>query len=130
MKIANLSLSDEDAFDYENLSPGEYVKLSVSDTGVGIPAEVLERIFDPFFTTRDTGEGTGMGLAVVQSAIMNHGGVVEVHSEVGKGTRFDLFFPRVRRIGRKPPDLSDIPDGLGENMVLFVDDDELGGAVR
>jgi two-component system cell cycle sensor histidine kinase/response regulator CckA len=86
--------------------------------------EVLERIFDPFFTTRDTGEGTGMGLAVVQGAIMNHGGAVEVHSEVGKGTRFDLLFPRVRRIGRKPSDLSHIPMGEGE-MILFVDDDEL-----
>jgi len=124
VKITSLSLNEEDAFDYEDLGPGEYVKLSISDTGVGIPSEVLERIFDPFFTTRDTGEGTGMGLAVVQGAVMNHGGVVEVHSEVGKGTRFDLFFPRVRRIGRKPSDLSHIPMGEGE-MVLFVDDDEL-----
>ena len=124
VKVLNVSLDEGNTSLHDDLAPGEYVKLSVSDTGVGIPSEVLERIFDPFFTTRDTGEGTGMGLAVVQGAVKNHGGAVEAHSETGKGTRIDLFFPRARRIDRKPPELSDISMVRGEN-ILLVDDDEL-----
>jgi PAS domain S-box-containing protein len=124
VKVENVSLDKGISSLHDDLSHGEYVKLSVSDTGVGIPSEVLERIFDPFFTTRDIGEGTGMGLAVVQGAVKNHGGAVEARSEPGKGTCIDLFFPRARRIERKPSELSDIPMGRGEN-ILLVDDDEL-----
>jgi len=124
VRIVKVSLNEEDASHHGNLALGEYVKLSVSDTGVGIPSEVLERIFDPFFTTRDTGEGTGMGLAVVQGAVRNHGGTVEVHSELGKGARFDLFFPVFRSITGKASKLPDIPT-TGEKRILFVDDDEL-----
>lgn len=124
VKVVNVSLDEGNSFLHDDLVPGEYVKLSVSDTGVGIPSEFLERIFDPFFTTRDTGEGTGMGLAVVQGAVKNHGGSVKAHSELGNGTRIDLFFPSAGRIGRKESALSDTPVGRGES-ILLVDDDEL-----
>lgn len=124
VSVSNISLDAGDLSLHDDLGPGEYVKLSVSDTGVGIPSEVLERIFDPFFTTRDTGEGTGMGLAVVQGAVKNHGGSVNAHSEPGNGTCIDLFFPRAGKIGRKESELSDIPMGGGER-ILLVDDDEL-----
>lgn len=121
--VVNVSLDEKKASLHDDLAPGEYVKLSVKDTGVGIPAEVFERIFDPFFTTRDTGEGTGMGLAVVQGAVKNHGGAVEVHSEPGNGTCIDLFFPKARSITRKRSRKS-TPTGRGES-ILLVDDDEL-----
>ncbi len=124
VKMMNLSLDQETASEHEGLAPGEYIKLSVSDTGVGIPTEVQARIFDPFFTTREIGEGTGMGLAVVQSAVKNHGGTVEVHSELDKGTRFELFLPRVRKTERKPSKFADIPMGDGAR-ILLVDDDDL-----
>ena len=122
--ITNISLVEGSQSLQNDLVPGDYVKLSVSDTGIGIPPEYLGRIFDPFFTTRDTGEGTGMGLAVVHGAVKDHGGAVEVRSEPGKGTCFDLFFPMVKRIGRKTPKRSHVPEGGGET-ILFVDDDEL-----
>ena len=124
VKVVNVSLDENNASLHDELAPGEYVKLSVTDTGVGIPSEVFERIFDPFFTTRDTGEGTGMGLAVVQGAVKNHGGAVEAHSELGKGTCIDLYFPKARSIIRKPSNRSGTPMGGGES-ILLVDDDEL-----
>jgi PAS domain S-box-containing protein len=122
--ITNVSLIEGDPSLHGDLVPGDYVKLSVSDTGIGIPPELLGRIFDPFFTTRDTGEGTGMGLAVVHGAVKDHGGSVEVHSEPEKGARFDLFFPMVKRSGPKSSKPSAVPAGGGET-ILLVDDDEL-----
>ncbi|MFN7917696.1 MAG: response regulator [Vicinamibacterales bacterium] len=75
------------------VAPGEYIRVSVSDTGVGIPAEDLARIFDPFFTTKDIGQGTGLGLAVVYGTARAHGSSVTVESVPAKGTRFDWFLP-------------------------------------
>jgi PAS domain S-box-containing protein len=75
------------------LAPGRYVRLSVADTGVGIPEEMIGRIFEPFFTTRNHQHATGLGLTTVQEVIRNHGGLIRVHSQTGLGTRFDLWFP-------------------------------------
>lgn len=108
---------------YHDLMPGRYVVLTVKDTGKGMPPEMLERIFDPFFTTREVGEGTGMGLAVLHGIIVSHDGVIDVSSEVGKGSVFTVFFPRV------PEEQSEVDDAAtamprGTETILFVDDEE------
>jgi signal transduction histidine kinase len=74
---------------------GRYVLLEVEDTGTGIPPEVLPHIFEPFYTTKPMGQGTGMGLAAVQGAVQQLGGYIEVRTEVGKGTCFSIYFPRL-----------------------------------
>ncbi len=74
---------------------GRYVLLEVEDTGAGIPPEVLPHIFEPFYTTKSMGHGTGMGLAAVQGAVQQLGGHIEVRTEVGKGTCFSVYFPRL-----------------------------------
>lgn len=76
-----------------DMKPGQYIKLDVTDTGVGIPPENLPRIFDPFFTTRDQGDGSGLGLAAVYGVVENHGGYIEVESQENKGTTFHIFLP-------------------------------------
>lgn len=86
---------------YPDLSPGAYIKLSISDTGHGIPPQVIDRIFDPFFTTKDKGEGTGMGLSVVHGIIKNHGGAIYVASQGGIGTTFTAFLPLMERQSEK-----------------------------
>ncbi len=124
VSITNVVLDEYETAGPQDLAPGKYVKLSVSDTGKGIQPEFIRRIFDPFFTTRDTGDGTGMGLAVVHGAVKNHGGEVEVHSEQGKGTTFSLWFPmagRPEKTGSKP--FVSLPGG--EEKILLVDDDEM-----
>ncbi|WP_051305271.1 hybrid sensor histidine kinase/response regulator [Desulfogranum mediterraneum] len=108
---------------YPELRPGPYVALGVRDTGRGISAEVLQRIFDPFFTTREVGDGTGMGLAVLHGIILAHNGVVDVKSEVGKGTVFTLFFPRIKKEeGLEEELVVSLP--RGSETILYVDDEE------
>jgi PAS domain S-box-containing protein len=105
------------------LAPGVYVRLTVRDNGHGIPQEILERIFDPYFTTKETGEGTGLGLAVVEGIVQNHGGAITAESELGVGTAFHVLIPMVERSENTfpmgPP--KQIPEGRGR--VLFVDDE-------
>ena len=104
--------------------PGGYVKVSVSDTGTGIPADVLDNIFEPFFTTKPIGKGTGLGLSTVYSIVRSHGGFVGVESEVGVGTTFSVYLPvAAEREGiRVEGPAAEVRGGAGE-LVLVIDDE-------
>jgi len=105
------------------LDPGPYVKLTVSDTGHGMDSALMERIFDPFFTTKEPGQGTGLGLATVHGIVKSHGGAITVHSEQGKGTIFDVYFPRLEKaVALEAPAKEPVPGG--KERILFVDDEE------
>jgi len=106
------------------LAVGRYLVLSVTDTGVGIPPENLERIFEPFFTTKCEGLGTGLGLATVHGIVAAHGGTVRVYSEVGVGSRFIIYLP-LREEGAVPRPQDEEPPPRGAGVVLVVDDEEM-----
>ena len=90
-ELSDLVLEDEPR--PPELAPGPYILLSVSDTGTGIPADDLERIFEPFYTTKETGKGTGLGLATCYGIVRQGQGAIEVESTVGVGTTFRIFLP-------------------------------------
>jgi hypothetical protein len=105
------------------INPGPHVLLSVTDTGVGIPPEVLDKIFDPFFTTKDVGRGTGLGLSTVVGIAKSHGGIVRVTSRIGEGTQFRIYLPAVPGSRtRAETRLPFVPSGQGE-LILVVDDE-------
>jgi PAS domain S-box-containing protein len=104
------------------LNPGTYIKLSVSDTGSGIPPQLLDRIFDPFFTTKQKGEGTGMGLAVVHGVVGSIGGSIKVTAKPGEGTTFDVFFPAIEN-HQQPTSVVEASIPTGTERILFVDDE-------
>ena len=105
------------------MPPGEYVRITVKDTGHGIATEVLDRIFEPFFTTKPAGHGTGLGLALVHSVVMEHKGFLEVASELGRGTAFTVWMPQTHGVpGRTEGDEQPAPQGEGQ-VVLAVDDE-------
>ena len=83
-----VEIDDAFAADHPPLMPGPHARLTVRDTGQGMPPEVMARIFDPFYTTKDVGEGTGMGLAIVHGIVLDHGGALTVESALGVGTTF------------------------------------------
>ena len=103
--------------------PGQFVRLRVADTGTGIPRELMPRIFDPFFTTKPPGKGTGLGLAMVFGIIKQHQGWVECHSDPGRGTRFDIYLPRLEG-GSVPAAPAPAPAAArgGTETVLLADD--------
>jgi PAS domain S-box-containing protein len=104
--------------------PGPYVLLNVADAGTGIPAAVMEKIFDPFFTTKAEGKGTGLGLSTVLGIVRDHGGFLDLKSEVGTGTTFMVFLPAaVSGIVMEDHETGGSPDGRGET-ILLVDDEE------
>ena len=94
--LSSLELTQETARRHPELRPGTYAKLTVADTGKGIPAEHLERIFEPFFTTRKREGGSGMGLAIVHGIVKGYDGVISVESKVGKGTVFEILWPLIQ----------------------------------
>ena len=106
------------------LRPGEYVKLSITDTGVGMDPETQHRIFEPFFTTRKIGEGTGLGLAAAYGIIENHKGTIRVFSKLGEGTTFHIYLPVTKESEQPEPKLSDMII-RGSGTVLLVDDEDL-----
>lgn len=105
-------------------TPGFYVLVRVSDTGTGIPPEVLDKIFEPFFTTKETGKGTGLGLATVLGIVKSHGGFVQVQTEVNKGTTFLIYLPALENAQAQAPDgeQTRLRGGHGE-LILAVDDE-------
>jgi PAS domain S-box-containing protein len=115
-------INDQPGNGPSGLRKGEYVKVTVSDTGPGIDPKIINNIFDPYFTTKDFGQGAGMGLAVVHGIVKNHGGVITVDSELGKATVFSIYFPVLEGIARKQDKISGALD-RGDETILFVDDD-------
>lgn len=105
-------------------SEGSYVVITVSDTGYGIPKEVLERIFEPFFTTKEQGKGTGLGLSTVLGIIKNHGGFVNAYSEVGEGSEFQVYLPAMEnKVTQQEVNNFQMLKGNNE-LILVVDDEE------
>ena len=121
--LEKTEISPGDAF-YPNLNPGGYLKLVVADTGTGMNANTLNRIFDPYFTTKEQGEGTGLGLSVVHGIVRDHGGDIQVYSEVGVGTTFEVLFPQMRAETKKAIETSK-PLETGHETILLVDDEKV-----
>ena len=105
------------------IPPGEYVRITVKDTGHGIAPEVIDRIFEPFFTTKPAGRGTGLGLALVHSVVSEHKGFIEVASELGRGTTFTVWIPQIHAEEGAAEALEALP--MGEGQVILAVDDEL-----
>ena len=124
ISVSSVTFPPDSSFVNPDLKPGTYVKLTVQDTGGGIPEEVRGRIFEPFFTTKGKGQGTGMGLAVVHGVVKGHGGAIAVQSEVGRGSRFDVFLPSAQ-IRTTSEENSRISTPTGTEQILFVDDEEM-----
>jgi PAS domain S-box-containing protein len=122
VKVADVQLKADFMAQHKELKPGPYLELSVSDTGYGIPAHLLDRIFDPFFTTKEKSEGTGMGLSVVHGIVGSYGGKIIVSSEPGKGTTFKIYLPTVER-DEAPQPIAEESIAGGTERILFVDDE-------
>ncbi len=122
--LRSVQLSKYDLLHEPSIEPGDFIQLSVKDTGAGIPQEIKEKIFDPYFTTKDSGRGTGLGLSIVHGIVKSYGGFISLYSEVNKGTVFHVFLPSVplnNEIVRTVEE--SIKDG--SEKILFVDDDEI-----
>jgi CheY-like chemotaxis protein len=122
--LDQIEFNVEDVAAYHDLKAGKYLKLSVTDTGKGMDAATLARIFEPYFTTKDVGEGTGLGLSTVHGIIENHGGTIQVQSEPGVGTSFDLFFPCLEIEADREAKVSK-QLVAGTERILFVDDEKV-----
>jgi PAS domain S-box-containing protein len=125
--LESCNLTKDDAAQHPELRAGPWVRLSVADNGCGMDSSVLEHIFEPFFTTRETGAGTGLGLAVVHGIIQSHYGAILVQSTVGVGSTFDLYFPPIVA-DPDPQDAKPLEITLGHGeRILVVDDDPVSG---
>jgi CheY-like chemotaxis protein len=123
VRLENIVLDEADAARYADMNAGNYARLTITDTGQGIEAEVIDRIFEPYFTTKKLGKGTGMGLAVVHGIVKNHGGYINVYSKSGEGTTFQVYFPIIEE--EVKPDI--VPSETlptGTERILFVDDEQ------
>ncbi|NVL91040.1 MAG: PAS domain S-box protein [Desulfobacterales bacterium] len=124
IQTKNVTL-EEDYLKTFKVKPGNYVKVSLTDTGMGMDEETQRRIFEPFFTTKEMGRGTGLGLAATYGIIKNHSGIINVYSEKNKGTTFNIYLPASeKKVIIKKEDLSG--EALkGTETVLFVDDEDI-----
>jgi two-component system, cell cycle sensor histidine kinase and response regulator CckA len=125
VKLANVVMETDSVFHDFNLNPGQYVELTVSDTGCGMDQTVMERVFDPFFSTKSFCEGSGMGLAVVHGIVNSLNGAIKVESEFGKGSTFRVFLPRIEKAAGQETDVGGPASNNDEYpRILLIDDDE------
>ena len=125
IETENITLDGEDSWTNLEVNPGEYVLLTVSDTGQGIDKETVENIFDPFFTTKEIGKGTGLGLASAYGIIKSHGGHITCYSEAGRGTTFKIYLPVAESMAEiSAPKTMAASLKPGHENILVVDDEE------
>ena len=121
--LAPAELDTEFTDKYPDINPGRYLRLTVSDTGHGMTADVMENIFDPYFTTKEVDEGTGLGLSTVYGIVKSYGGEITVHSGPDKGTTFHVYLPVIDREEEPEKEIQG-PIPTGNERILFVDDEQ------
>ena len=125
MRTENVVIDDSNRAETPEFIPGEYVLLTVSDTGAGMSQEVRENIFEPFFTTKEVGKGTGLGLSTVYGIVKQNDGFIYVASEPGKGTTFKIYLPRFEaETAQVPSEETAGKRPTGTETILLVEDDE------
>jgi signal transduction histidine kinase len=122
IETQNVDLDSHYCKSHADAQPGQYIRLSVSDTGVGMSSATMERIFEPFFTTKEIGQGTGLGLATVMGIIKQHGGFLDVYSEVGKGTAFRVYLPASEGAPEPLRQVADTRIRGGTETILVAED--------
>ena len=123
VSLTAVAIHDQDVQNFPQMHPGNYLKLTIADTGCGIPPTTLNRIFEPYFTTKPKGEGTGLGLATVHGIVKDHGGAIKVYSEAGCGATFHVFLPSgPTATETRPEQAEELP--TGSECILFVDDEK------
>jgi PAS domain S-box-containing protein len=124
IEVDNVVLEDADTRQHDAVTAGQYVMVAVTDTGSGIPADILEHVFEPFFTTKAVGKGTGLGLSMVYGFVKQSGGHIKIYSELGRGTTIKLYFPRSTEQEEGPVINGDSPIVGGSETILVAEDDE------
>ncbi|MDB5615818.1 cell cycle histidine kinase CckA [Tardiphaga sp.] len=136
IRTANVPAEEAERLSYKGMPDGDYVRIDVSDTGTGIPADIVEKIFEPFFSTKEVGKGTGLGLSTVYGIVKQTGGFIYVDSELGKGTTFRIFLPRhhqelevapdpaIAIAAAKEAEAKPRADLTGQGTILLVEDEE------
>jgi PAS domain S-box-containing protein len=124
IEAENVDLSESEARRNIEAEPGPYVRITVSDTGTGIPDDALDKIFEPFFSTKPEGEGTGLGLSTAYSIVKSHDGFIDVRSEEGEGTTFRIFLPVTIAENGEADSTPDTGDTHGQGEVVLIVDDE------
>lgn len=132
VRLTTLAVEPDQPPPCAGMHPGRWVALSVSDTGMGIPHHVRERIFEPFFTTKKPGQGTGLGLAQVYGIVAQHGGFIDVSSQVGRGTTFTIYLPALLAEAEVDEEsrVEGVPHGRGETILLVEDEPEVREAIQ
>jgi PAS domain S-box-containing protein len=125
VSVENCELDEQYAAMHIQAKPGRYVIISVTDSGMGMPPDVIDKIFEPFFTTKELNKGTGLGLSTVMAIVKSHDGIINVYSEPGKGTTFKVYLPAMEtscEARKEQSEAASLPRGNGE-MILVVDDE-------
>jgi two-component system, cell cycle sensor histidine kinase and response regulator CckA len=125
IRTANVEISEEQSWMRVGSQPGQYVLMAVSDNGIGMSPETMEHAFEPFFTTKERGKGTGIGLAMVYGIVQQNGGFVSLDSELGSGSTFKVYLPRMAGEADATEEPASPMAPAGAGTILLVEDDEL-----